>query len=154
HGVPIPADVYITDLGIGTVPDLDGKFLLNQIPNGRHEIIISFLGFSSYSQRIQFPRESDEKLQIVLKLSSVEMEAVILSIPFHQLQKDNVMKVEQIRISDLQKNGALNLSDGISNMSGVNTINTGVGIGKPVIRGLSSNRVLTYTQDVRLEHQQ
>lgn len=154
HGEPIPADVYIPDLGIGTVADFDGKFLLNQIPNGRHEIIISFLGFSSYSQRIQFPRESDEKLQIVLKLSSVEMEAVILSIPFHQLQKDNVMKVEQIRISDLQKNGALNLSDGISNMSGVNTINTGVGIGKPVIRGLSSNRVLTYTQDVRLENQQ
>src|SRR5690554_5952648 len=154
NDMPIPADVYIPELGIGTVANFDGEFLLDQIPNGQHEVIFSFLGFSSYSQRIRFPRETDEQLHIVLKPSSVEMEAVILSVPFHQLQKDNVMKVEQIRISDLQKSGALNLSDGISNMSGVNTINTGVGIGKPVIRGLSSNRVLTYSQDVRLENQQ
>jgi len=154
HNEPIPADIYIPDLSIGTVANLDGEFLLTNIPNGRHEVIFSFLGFSSYSKTIHFPNNSDEALHIVLKTSSVEMDPVILSIPFHQLQKDNVMKVEQIRISDLQKSGALNLSDGISNMAGVNTINTGVGIGKPVIRGLSSNRVLTYAQDVRLENQQ
>lgn len=151
---PLPADVYIPDLGIGVSANIDGEFQLSPIPNGNHEVIVSFLGFSSYSQRIHFPRETDQPLHIVLTPSSVEMEAVILSVPFHQLQKDNVMKVEQIRISDLQKSGALNLSDGISNMAGVNTINTGVGIGKPVIRGLSSNRVLTYTQGVRLENQQ
>src|SRR5690625_349895 len=151
---PIPSDVYIPELSIGTVANLDGEFFLNNIPNGRHEVIFSFLGFASYSKTIQFPTKTDEPLHIVLKTSSVEMDPVILSIPFHQLQKDNVMKVEQIRISDLQKSGALNLSDGISNMAGVNTINTGVGIGKPVIRGLSSNRVLTYAQDVRLENQQ
>ncbi|HLW14512.1 MAG TPA: TonB-dependent receptor [Flavobacteriaceae bacterium] len=151
---PIPADIYIPDLGRGTIANFDGEFQLDRIPNGNHEIIFSYLGYSSTSKRIRFPREADNQLHIILKFSSVEMDPVILSIPFHQLQKDNVMKVEQIRISDLQKSGAVNLSDGISNMSGVNTINTGVGIGKPVIRGLSSNRVLTYSQDVRLENQQ
>src|SRR5690554_4575672 len=151
---PIPADIYTPESGRGTIANFDGEFQLDRIPNGNHEIIFSYLGYSSTSKRIRFPREADNQLLIILKFSSVEMDPVILSIPFHQLQKDNVMKVEQIRISDLQKSGAVNLSDGISNMSGVNTINTGVGIGKPVIRGLSSNRVLTYSQDVRLENQQ
>src|SRR5690625_1328067 len=125
-----------------------GMFFLNNIPNGRHEVIFSFLGFASYSKTIQFPTKTDEPLHIVLKTSSVEMDPVILSIPFHQLQKDNVMKVEQIRISDLQKSGALNLSDGISNMAGVYSIDTVDGIERPVIDGISSNRVLTNAQSI------
>lgn len=154
NDLPLPATIYIPQLEKGTAANLDGEFLLKQIPNGNHEVIFSFMGYAAYSQRIRFPRETEEALHIVLKPSVVEMDPVILSVPFHQLQGDNVMKVEQIRISDLKKSGALNLADGISNMAGVNTINTGVGIGKPVIRGLSSNRVLTYAQDIRLENQQ
>lgn len=154
NDLPLPATIYIPQLEKGTSADLDGEFQLNNIPNGNHEIIFSFLGYAAHSQRIRFPRETDKAIHIVLKTSVVEMDPVILSVPFHQLQGDNVMKVEQIRISDLQKTGALNLADGISNMAGVNTINTGAGIGKPVIRGLSSNRVLTYAQGIRLENQQ
>lgn len=151
---PIFANVYIPKLEIGTVADIEGNFSLYNIPNGQFEIIISYLGYSSHSERIRFPRETNTDLHIALKPSAIEMEAVIISVPFHHLQGDNVMKVEQIKVSDLQQEGALNLADGISNVAGVNTINTGIGIGKPVIRGMSSNRVLTYSQDVRLENQQ
>ena len=37
---------------------------------------------------------------------------------------------------------------------GVSQVATGNSIGKPVIRGLSGNRVLTYAQGIRLENQQ
>ena len=46
------------------------------------------------------------------------------------------------------------LAEGITNIAGVESVSTGNSIGKPVIRGLSSNRVLVYTQGVRLENQQ
>lgn len=150
----LTAAIYLPELAIGTNANFDGEFQLTNIPNGTYEVIFSLLGYTPYSVKIQFPRQTDEALKIILKPSVVEMSTIILSVPFHQLQSDNVMKVEQINVSDLQKNGAINLADGLSNMSGVATINTGVGIGKPVIRGLSSNRVLTYTQDIRLENQQ
>src|SRR5690606_10745454 len=79
---------------------------------------------------------------------------VIVSTPFHKLQSDNVMKVERVSTKNLNSSGAITLADGIKNIAGVDLITTGTGIGKPVIRGLSSNRVLTYTQGVRLENQQ
>jgi len=82
------------------------------------------------------------------------MKEVIISTPFHKLQSENVMKVEQQKISDLKSNGAATLSEGITNIAGVESVSTGLSIGKPVIRGLSSNRVLVYTQGVRLENQQ
>ena len=58
------------------------------------------------------------------------------------------------KITELKSQGATTLSDGITNIAGVESITTGVSIGKPVIRGLSSNRVLVYAQGVRLENQQ
>ena len=78
------------------------------------------------------------------------MEEVIVSTPFHKLQSENVMKVEQKKITELRTNGAVTLADGITTIAGVESISTGNSIGKPVIRGLSSNRVLVYAQGIRL----
>ena len=86
--------------------------------------------------------------------SALEMEEVIVSTPFHKLQSENVMKVERQTVNELQQKGAVNLSEGITNIPGVESVTTGLSIGKPVIRGLSYNRVLVYTQGVRLENQQ
>ncbi len=82
------------------------------------------------------------------------MDEVILSAPFDKLQSENVMKIESKSMETLKKAGAPTLMQGISNIPGVAEITTGTGIGKPVIRGLSGNRVLVYTQGVRLENQQ
>lgn len=82
------------------------------------------------------------------------MEEVIVSTPFHKLQSENVMKVERADIEELKDLGAVTLSDGLTKIAGVESVSTGVGIGKPVIRGLSANRVLVYTQGVRMENQQ
>ena len=44
--------------------------------------------------------------------------------------------------------------EGLATIPGVSQVSTGTSIGKPVIRGLSGNRVLVYSQGVRLENQQ
>ncbi|MGA9326137.1 MAG: TonB-dependent receptor [Salegentibacter sp.] len=145
------ATIYFPQLEKGTVTDLDGNFLLKNLPNGSYKLLISSIGYSSYSQDISLPAKD---LALALEPSAIEMEEVIVSTPFHQLQSQNVMRVEREDVSELNRKGAVTLSDGITQMAGVESLTTGVGIGKPVIRGLSSNRVLVYTQGVRLENQQ
>ena len=145
-------NIYFPQLEKGTSSDAQGVFELNNIPSGTHKIIVSFIGYETQSLNIKFP--SNTHLNVELVRSAIEMEGIIISTPFHKLQRENVMKVEQQSVNDLKKQGAVNLSSGISNIAGVESITTGLGIGKPVIRGLSSNRVLVYTQGVRLENQQ
>ncbi|WP_026916097.1 TonB-dependent receptor [Christiangramia portivictoriae] len=145
------ANVYFPALERGTMTDLDGNFTISDLPNGNFKMVISSIGYASYTQEVVLPSQN---LSIALKPSAIEMEEVIVSTPFHQLQSDNVMKVERESVSELSKNGAVNLSEGITQIAGVDNLTTGLGIGKPVIRGLSSNRVLVYTQGVRLENQQ
>ncbi len=154
NGNPIDAAVYLPQLEKGTMSDLDGNFIIKNIPNGTYTIVATSLGYESQSQKVEFTGTTEATIYFQLRPSVVEMEEVIVSTPFHKLQSENVMKVERISVNELQKNGAVNLSQGISAIAGVSTISTGNAIGKPVIRGLSSNRVLTYAQGVRLENQQ
>src|SRR5690554_406529 len=146
------ANIYFPQLEKGTTTNESGYFILNNLPSGNYKIVCSFMGYESYSKTISIPL--NRKLEIALNPSAIEMSEIIISTPFHKLQSENVMKVEQAKISDLKAKGALTLADGLTNIAGVESISTGIGIGKPVIRGLSSNRVLVYTQGVRLENQQ
>ncbi|WP_203295649.1 TonB-dependent receptor [Luteirhabdus pelagi] len=150
---PLPASVYIPQLEIGTVAEMDGSYTLAAIPNGSYAVVYSFLGFASFSETISFSSTGVTR-NVTLEESAVEMEEVIISTPFHKLQSENVMRVERISIEELQQSGAPTLSENLTKIPGVESVSTGAGIGKPVIRGLSSNRVLTYTQGVRLENQQ
>lgn len=145
--------IYIEQLHLGTTSNEDGSFSLSKIPNGKHQIVFSYLGFQTVKRNIIFPG-NENKLQIVLKESIFHMDEVIVSSPFHKIQSENVMKVEYKSIKSLQKNGVSTLVQGITAIPGVEQFSTGTGIGKPVIRGLTGNRVLVYTQGVRLENQQ
>lgn len=153
-GETILATLYLPQFEKGTVSDENGTYQLSQIPDGNYTLIISSLGYETVSIRLNFIGDAVVQKDFVMKESVVEMEEIIISTPFHQLQSDNVMKVERVTTLNLTKSGAVNLSEGISNIAGVSTLSTGNSIGKPVIRGLSANRVLTYTQGVRLENQQ
>ncbi len=146
------ANVYIPQLEKGATSDEKGNYNIANIPNGTYKIVISYIGYQTLSQTIKSPYT--DFLNISLSASAIEMEDVIISTPFHKLQSENVMKVEQETVANLKANGAVSLADGITNIAGVESVTTGVSIGKPVIRGLSSNRVLVYTQGVRLENQQ
>lgn len=147
------ATVYLPTLEKGVVTDNQGAFKINNLPVGDYKLLVSYLGYKTYSTNISIG-PGQETLSIALEPSAIEIEEVIVSTPFHKLQRENVMKVEQARMADLQAKGSITLSDGLTNIPGVESLSTGVGIGKPVIRGLSANRVLVYAQGVRLENQQ
>ena len=144
-GEPIPfANIYFPELEKGGLSDENGKYIINNLPSGTYKVICSIIGYESFSSTITLP--TNDKFNIRMNASAIEMDEIILSTPFHKLQRENVMKIEQAKIADLKSNGAVNLSSGITAIPGVESISTGMSIGKPVIRGLSSNRVLVYTR--------
>lgn len=151
---PLPGvEVYIEQLHIGTTTDEKGYFQLSKIPSGTSYIIFSYIGFKTLTKTIKLPEENTV-LNLQLSESVFHMDEVIVSSPFEKIQSENVMKVEYKSIKSLEKIGAPTLIEGLTSIPGVSQISTGTGIGKPVIRGLSGNRVLVYTQGVRLENQQ
>ena len=151
---PLPGvEVYIEELHIGTTSDIDCSYVLRNIPKGSHKLNFSFIGYKTYNTAITIVSE-DVVIDVEMEPSVFHMDEVIVSAPFSKLQSENVMKIESRSLASLQKRGAPTLSQSLTAIPGVSEVSTGNGIGKPVIRGLSGNRVLVYTQGVRLENQQ
>ena len=145
--------VYLPELHKGTSTDENGKYILANLPNGGVKISFVFLGFGTQNKTIN-SLEKQTTLDVILEETPFEMDEVIVSTAFNKIQSQNVMKVEHESIKNLQRKGMATLIEGLATIPGVSQVSTGTSIGKPVIRGLSGNRVLVYSQGVRVENQQ
>ncbi len=150
---PIPyADIFFVELNTGRVTDMDGQFEIEHYHPKSIQVLISFIGYTTLKDEIDFSTLSSKTFY--LEPSHMELEEVVVSIPTGKLQNENVVNVEQKKITELQNSAPLTLAEAISNIAGVDQNTTGVGIGKPIIRGLSGNRIVTYAQGIRIENQQ
>jgi iron complex outermembrane receptor protein len=145
--------VSLPEIHKETVTNETGNFTLNTIPQGNFKISFSLVGFERKTLSVSVTT-SETTVNISLAPRITHMDEVIVSTAFNKIQSQNVMKVEHQNIKSLQQKGAATLIEGLATIPGVAQVSTGASIGKPVIRGLSGNRVLVYTQGVRLENQQ
>ncbi|SDW00533.1 iron complex outermembrane recepter protein [Flavobacterium degerlachei] len=145
--------VYAPELHQGTTTDDNGNYILANLPNRSLKLSFVFVGFSNQNKTIQ-NLQKENTLNIILEETIFEMDEVIVSTAFNKIQSQNVMKVEHETIKELQQKGTATLIEGLATIPGVSQVSTGTSIGKPVIRGLSGNRVLVYSQGVRMENQQ
>lgn len=153
HEPLVGVSIYFQGLQIGTSSDIDGKYVINNIPEGTQKVNFEYIGFKTITKSISFSNVPIT-LDVALNSSILEMDEVIVSTPFNKVQSENVVKVEHKNIKQLLEKGGLTLIDGLATIPGVSQLSSGNSIGKPVIRGLSGNRVLVYAQGVRLENQQ
>lgn len=145
--------IYASELHKGTTTDENGKYTISNLPSKNLKISFAFVGFALQNRTIN-SLQKENTLDIILEETIFEMDEVIVSTAFNKIQSQNVMKVEHESIKNLQRKGTSTLIEGLATIPGVSQVSTGTSIGKPVIRGLSGNRVLVYSQGVRIENQQ
>jgi iron complex outermembrane receptor protein len=146
------AQVYFVDLKTGTTTDENGVFKFEYLNQKNIHIQISFFGYNVLNEIVNTVATKEKIFYLVQ--GHFELEEVVLSAPSGRLQGENIVSIEHKRITQLQQTSPLTLAEAISNIPGVEQTTTGAGIGKPVIRGLSGNRIVTYAQGIRIENQQ
>ena len=145
--------VYLSELHKGTTTNENGYYQFTNLPNGKLTISFISVGFMGLNKTV-FIQQKETVLDFQMEETLFEMDEVIVSTAFNKIQSQNVMKVEHATIKELQQHGTSTLIEGLATIPGVSQVSTGTSIGKPVIRGLSGNRVLVYSQGVRIENQQ
>ena len=145
--------IYIQELQKGTLSDANGNYSLTNLPNGNVSISFALMGYGTQNKTI-VNAQRQNRLNVQLEPTIFQMDEVVVATAFNKLQSQNVMKVEHETIKNLTRKGTATLIEGLATIPGVAQVSTGTSIGKPVIRGLSGNRVLVYSQGVRVENQQ
>lgn len=116
-------------------------------------ISCSAIHYETQSKKLDMAQQNTI-VNFKLTESFFQMDEVVVSTAFQKLQSQNVIKVTHQTTKSMQQKGATTLIEGVASVPGVTQIATGTSIGKPVIRGLSGNRVLVYSQGIRVENQQ
>ncbi|WP_396180753.1 TonB-dependent receptor domain-containing protein [Flavobacterium sp.] len=147
-------EISILDATLQTKSNENGQFEIKNLPIGKRTLIFKKDKFEIKSQQISIGNQEQKILDIILEEEDHQIDEILVSSLFNKTQNENVVKIDHINLKQIQNEGFVNLSDALATNPGVNVISTGVSIGKPVIRGLSGNRVLTYAQGIRLENQQ
>lgn len=154
HNKPIESvTITLPELHKETLSDANGTYQFTDLPSGTFSISFSAISYTNKTVRVSLDQKETD-LNVILEEATTHMDEMIISTVFNKLQSQNVMKVEHQSVKQLQQKGAATLVEGLATIPGVAQISTGTSIGKPVIRGLSGNRVLVYSQGVRLENQQ
>jgi iron complex outermembrane receptor protein len=153
-GKPVAATtIYITDVKIGAASDNEGNFIIKNIPDGNHLVEISHVGYTTIAESVSI--SGDTKKDFILTESVVENNAVIVTGVSGATQLKKVpFAITVLRRQDFFQNTSTNIIESLTKIGGVSTLSTGPAISKPVIRGLSYNRVLTVNDGVRQEGQQ
>ncbi len=101
------ATVYFEELEKGAVTDFDGIATFNEIPNGEHIVIVSFLGFETLKTTIQIPSNSD--LIFKLKSGGNELDEVVLqSSRSTRTVKKIPTRIEFIGVEELGEKAIMN----------------------------------------------
>jgi iron complex outermembrane receptor protein len=147
-------EISVSDAAIQTKSNEKGQFEIKNLPIGKLILVFKKDKFEIKSEAISIGNQEQKILDIILENEEHHIDEILVSSVFNKTQNENVVKIDHINLKQIQNEGAINLSDALATNPGVSVVSTGVSIGKPVIRGLSGNRVLTYAQGIRLENQQ
>jgi iron complex outermembrane recepter protein len=154
-GTPIAeARVMLTELRRAAATSPEGRFSFPNVAAGIYHLSVSAIGFAPVIERVVVS-DQNTNLRISLKPSVVELQALqVTASPTATTLLDSPQPVSALSGEDLARAQAPSLGETIQSLPGVRSLSTGTGIGKPVIRGLTSNRVLVIADGQRLETQQ
>ncbi len=137
------------------ITDSNGDFSLN-VSEDDTVIFLEVTHVSYQSRRILISDLPDlSAIEITLQEAVVNLEEVtVVQSGILQKVMDNSQSVVSIDKDFIAKNSTGTFSGALAALAGVNTMNVGVGIAKPVIRGMSFNRILVNNRGIKQEGQQ
>lgn len=148
------ANLSLEEISISTMTDIKGNFEFTNIPQGIYNIIISRTGYKTNSV-ITEVNSTIVNLEIRLEKTLIETPTIDVTSSFMPIDiSSSTYSLSAITERELVKQRGEVLASTIENIPGVNNISTGVAIGKPVIRGLTSLGVIIVHDGVKHESQQ
>jgi iron complex outermembrane recepter protein len=147
------AYIYFTDDKIGTISDVNGFYVLTNIPPGHHVVEITFTGYSNLVEHIEI--NEDMQKDFALSPRIVENQGVIVTgVSGATSIRKAPIPITSVKKATLLQTTSGNIIDALSHVPGVSQISTGPAISKPIIRGLGANRLVTVNDGIRQEGQQ
>ncbi|MCK5136791.1 MAG: TonB-dependent receptor [Bacteroidales bacterium] len=150
------ANIYLESSGIGTVTNIEGEFRLLNVPQGAHNVIISYIGYVSQTHEVEISGGSEAALNIDLEYDAVGLEEVVVSVQLlgqarainQQLNSDALVNV--VSSDKMKELPDVNAAEAIGRLPGISVQRTGGEANKVVVRGLSPKLTVVTINGIRV----
>ncbi|HWO87920.1 MAG TPA: TonB-dependent receptor [Gemmatimonadales bacterium] len=154
-GNPIPgARVVVVEARRSAITDSAGRYLFINLPGGRYAVSFAAIGFRPVVRTVVVAGDRHVTLDVEMAGALVELSEIqVTASPQATTTLSSPQPISVVGVEALAEVPRLNLASALENLPGLRNLSTGAGIGKPVIRGLTSSRVLVLSDGQRVESQ-
>jgi iron complex outermembrane receptor protein len=150
-GQPLPgATVELNPGKVFTSSSATGAFTFSSLCPGSYIIRIRYLGYESFTDSLML----SASLQTNFTLTPVATVLHEIEVHDHFLPVSEVQSFQALSGTTLERLAGKSLGETLKEIPGVNTVQTGPAIFKPVIHGLQGTRILMLNNGLRQEGQQ
>ena len=150
------ANIYLVGSGIGTVTNNEGEYNLLNVPQGTHEVYISYVGYTPQTHEVEVSRGSVAVLDVNLEYDAVGLEEVVVTVQLlgqaravnQQLNSDALVSV--VSSDKIKELPDVNAAEAIGRLPGISVQRTGGEANKVVVRGLSPKLTAVTINGVRV----
>ncbi|MEP6589721.1 MAG: TonB-dependent receptor [Gemmatimonadota bacterium] len=150
-GRPIAhAAIRLPELRRSATTDASGRFVLPELPAGRWQLGITAIGFAPALVGVRSPVAAP--LHVILEVASVELPTLLVTAGLAPINRlESPFSTATLEAAQLRRDQSVALARATEALPGVRSVTTGAQIAKPLIRGLSGQRVLVLDGGHRLE---
>lgn len=149
-GIPMAfATIYIEEVQAGVAADSSGKYLLKNLCPGEYHLQVNHIGCEAKIIFIEL--KNDTSINIRMHHHNELVDEVVIHEEHHDHGTQSSVSIKKEQITEIANK---DLSEMLESMTGVSTLKSGAGISKPVIHGLSGNRVTVLNNGVPQSGQQ
>lgn len=144
------ASVFIRETAHGVTANHNGFYSIGGLCPGVYTVLIRHVGCESKEERIDLI--GNMKKTFVLEHHTLELQEVVVAGKGEDLEGSQAFA--ELIDSEVFESQGKSLGESLKTLSGVNSLQSGPTISKPVIHGLHSNRILIVNNGIRQEGQQ
>lgn len=156
QGSPLPGvNIALPKINRGTSSNAEGRYHIKNLPSGTYTLVFSFIGYQNQRRKIRLEADTTITINVVLKKQTLQSgEITVTGTPYASDPLTTPADVDAITGKEKFASEQTSLGASLDQLPGVSTISTGSEIGKPVIRGLSGNRVRVLNDGIAMDYQQ
>lgn len=149
---PLPnATVLLLPDSLFQVTDNEGRFSFENLASGTYELTASYVAHGSESKTVEY-QGKEVNLSFSLTYDTERLGEVIIE--GEHGHTEEVLQSIHVEEGFVEMETKAAFAQTLDKVAGISSINVGVGVSKPVIRGLSNNRIIVLTDNVKQEGQQ
>lgn len=128
----------------------DGSFILENVAASDTQFFVQYLGYNTHYQVFMPIHNTTLALQSIRLTAAPQLiEAILIEHNQH-----SSLHSTQVGRNFFLQNMQGTFAKSLENLAGVQAINVGVGVAKPVIRGMAGNRIIVQNDGIKQEGQQ